>query len=237
MRKDITQYYASLLEENSKNPKHMWKTVNSILERNSKTTSVSTIKFEGQLIQRPKLVVESFNEHFVSVGAKLASKIETDVSDDPASYLKSRAATARFQFELVTVKHIRNLIRQLQCSKSPGSDKVPVKIIKDAIDAISLPLALIFNSSLQNGTFPKMWKVARVVPIFKSSQRTEVNNYRPISVLSVLSRLLVKIVYDQIYDFVKEHKIMSADQFAVCSLLNTTESWCENINNRKLYRI
>ena len=72
-----------------------------------------------------------------------------------------------------------------------------MKLIKDAIDAISLPLALIFNSSLQNRTFPKLWKVARVTPIFKSGQKTELNNYRQISVLSVFSRLLEKIVHDQ----------------------------------------
>ena len=114
-----------------------------------------------------------------------------------------------------------------------------MKVIKDTTDAISFPLALIFNISLQNGTFPKMWKVAKVTPIFKSGQRTEVNNNRWISFLSVFSRLLQKIVHDQIYNFVKEHKIMSANQFTfqkmhntVISLLNATESWYENIDNR-----
>ena len=54
---------------------------------------------------------------------------------------------------------------------------VPVKVMKDAIYVVSLPLASIFSSSLQNGTFPKMYKVAIVTPIFKSDQRTDVNNY------------------------------------------------------------
>ena len=105
-----------------------------------------------------------------------------------------------------------SLIRQLQCSKSPGPDKVPVKVKKDAIDAISLPLALIFNSS------------AKVTPILKSGQRTKVNNYRPIFVLSVFLRLLEKIVHDQIYAFVREHKIMSANQYAFQKRHNTVSS-------------
>ena len=156
-------------------------TVNSILERNSRTTPVSAIKFEGQLSQQTKLEVEFFNEHFVNVSAKLTS---------------------------------------LRCSKSPGTYKVPLKVRKDAIDALSLPLALIFNRSLLTGTFPKMWNVPRVRPISKSCLRTEMNNYRQISALTVFSILHENIVHDQIYDFIKELKISSADQFAFQKMHN-----------------
>ena len=94
---------------------------------------------------------------------------------------------------------------------------------------------------LQNGPFPNMWKIARVTPIFKSGQRTEVNNCRPIAILFVFPRLPEKVVHDQMYGFVKEHKIMSANKFAfqkmhdtVSSLIDATESCYENNDNRKL---
>ena len=125
--------------------------------------------------------------------------------------------------------------------KSPGPDKIPITLIKDAVDIISPPLTMIFNSSLRKGVFPDMWKVAKVTPMFKSGSRSEANNYRPISVVSVFSRILEKIVHNQIYEYLKATKAlkMSRSAFQKCcstitSLIDSTDNWYENIDNKQL---
>ena len=87
-------------------------------------------------------------------------------------------------------------IRSLSKTKSPGADRIPVEILKDVVHLVSKPLTLIYNASLEKGIFPQIWKLARVAPIYKTGSKTDLNNYRPISVLSAVSRILEKIVHD-----------------------------------------
>ena len=88
--------------------------------------------------------------------------------------------------------YVLNAIRQLKNGKAPGPDKISTTLIKDAADVIWKPLTMVFNSSLKYGIFPDIWKLARVTPVFKAGSRKDANNYRPISVISVLSRMLEK---------------------------------------------
>ena len=104
------------------------------------------------------------------------------------------------KFNLVSNIFILNSIKQLTNGKAPGPDKIPTMLIKDAGEVICKPLVMNFNSSLRHGTFPDIWKLAKVTPIFKSGSKSDANNYRPISVISLFSRILERFVHDQMYD-------------------------------------
>ena len=88
---------------------------------------------------------------------------------------------------------LKSIVNDLASNKSPGYDDISPKVIKAVIDSIHLPLCDIFYKSLQTGCFPDNLKIAKVVPIYKGDDKTLVNNYRPISVLSVFSKILEKI--------------------------------------------
>ena len=111
----------------------------------------------------------------------------------------------------------------------------------DVVKLLSKPLATIFNSSTEEGIFPDIWKLAMVSPIFKTGQKSDLCNYRPISILSVLSKLFEKIVHDQVSTFMKDHGLFSHCQHGfrqlhstVTSLLNVTELGYSNIDRRKV---
>ena len=111
-------------------------------------------------------------------------------------------------------------------------DKIPIILIKDATDLISQPLTMIFNSSLRKGVFPDIWKVAKVTPIFKSGSSSDTNNYRPISVVSVVPRILKRMVHNQIYEHLKATKAITISQSAfqkccstIKSLIYSTDKW------------
>ena len=136
---------------------------------------------------------------------------------------------------------ILNSIKQLQNGKAPGPDKIPTMPIKDAGEVICKPLAMIFNSSIRHDIFPDIWKLTRVTPIFKLGSRSDANNYRPISVISVFSRILQRIVQDQMYDYLRSRGIVTISQSAfpklcstVTSLIDSTEFWYENIDRKKV---
>ena len=90
---------------------------------------------------------------------------------------------------------------------------------------------LIFNTSIETSTFPVSWKIARVTPIYKEGEKSEKSNYRPISVLPVLSRLFEKLIYDQLYQYLEwggfltqESGFRALHSSATC-LLKCTDNW------------
>lgn len=91
--------------------------------------------------------------------------------------------------------------------KATGVDGISVKLLKIAGDSIVSPLTFLFNMSIANGTFPSEWKKAKVTPIFKAGESNLVNNYRPVSVLCVLSKILEKHVHNTLYDFLSKNKL------------------------------
>ena len=125
--------------------------------------------------------------------------------------------------------------------KASGPDRIPVGLVKDSSEFIALPLTLIYNASLVTGAFPNIWKVARVTPIFKSGARGDMNNYSPISVLSIFARILEKIVHDQLIDYLKEKRTLKKNQHAFrklhstnTSLVKSTDEWLNNIDSQKV---
>ena len=109
-------------------------------------------------------------------------------------------------FGTIDENYILDAISQLKTGKASGPDKVSITILKDVKDLIAKPLKIICNDSVINGVFPDIWKLAIVTPIFKSGAKNDANNYRPISVISIFSRMLERLVHDQLYDFLKANK-------------------------------
>ena len=172
------------------------------------------------------------NQHFVSVGPKLAERIKTTPNDNPLKHIKPNDS-ATLILKPVTNSQVLKGLKQLTNGKACGPDKIPTTLVKDAANFISYPLTLIYNSSIKNGIFPDLWKIAKVAAIFKSGKRCDSNNYRPISVLSIFSRVLEKIVHDQLHEFLKVNGILTNNQYAFRKLYSTIMSLINSTEQRK----
>ena len=100
-----------------------------------------------------------------------------------------------------TEKEIKTVITKLPPKKSSGYDDISHVILKEIGDAISAPLTVIFNKSLETGVFPSDMKIADISPLFKNGSQYLPNNYQPISLLPTISKLLEKIMHSRIYNF------------------------------------
>ena len=85
-------------------------------------------------------------------------------------------------------------IKQLDINKATGSDEIPMRLLKETANQIAPSLTMLFNKSLRLGIFPEEWKLANIVPIFKKGKRDFVENYRPIFLLPVISKVLERCV-------------------------------------------
>ena len=145
IRLSVTNYYQELVNKNKNDPKTigMWKTIDKILHKTSGTTAISELKDGDTIVKGQNQIAEKLNEHFVSIGPKLASKLMSE-----ESMLRS--------------------LKMLKSGKVPGPDGVPTNLVKDAAKFIAKPLATIFNASLAKGIVPDVWKLAKITPIFKT---------------------------------------------------------------------
>ena len=114
-------------------------------------------------------------------------------------------------------------------------------LIRDAADIICNPLATIYNSFMESGTFPNFWKLARVTPIFKSGDKSDENNSRPISIIFDFARIFERIIHDQQYEFQRTKSTLTPSQsafrtlhFTVTSLVSCAHNWYGNIDKKQL---
>ena len=115
---------------------------------------------------------------------------------------------------------------------------IPSKLLKMAASIVTPSLTAIFTKSIITGIYPTEWKMARVTPVFKKGEKSDLNDYRPISVIPVVSKVFEKIVYDQLYQYLNDNQLLSSCQSGfrslhstLTALLEATNSWSVNIDN------
>lgn len=103
----------------------------------------------------------------------------------------------------VTLDEVRVLLSKLDRFKASSPDNVPSVFYKELSSTICLPLSILYNKSIREGVFPSAWKVSSVTPVYKSGKRSDVSNYRPISILAAASKVFERIVFNRVYEHVK----------------------------------
>ena len=140
----------------------------------------------GNIITEGFLMAENLNEYFSSV----FTREDTSALPVPETKFEGRESDYLGQL-IVTPKMVAKKIRDMKDNKSPGVDGIPPpKLLLEIVEQISIPLATVFNLSIEEGVVPLEWKEANIIPLFKKGSRSKSENYRPVSLTSVICKLL-----------------------------------------------
>ena len=115
---------------------------------------------------------------------------------------------------------VENQLRLLKRSKATDPDNLLPGMLKDCSNELSGPLCYLINLTMINGIIPNEWKLAKVIPIFKYGDRTDPNNYRPISKLPILSKILERAMHSQLLDHLKKYHLTNC-QYGYCKNRST----------------
>ncbi|PNF19791.1 hypothetical protein B7P43_G14658 [Cryptotermes secundus] len=174
------------------NPQQFWKYVS---QHRKKYNDLTYLDDDGVLLNEPHDIVESFSKHFQSVFNRSTLGIDTLSLD--------KLCTDNLPLAYISNRDVQNAIKRLRPTKSVGTDGIPNFVIKGCSEILVPVLRYIFNLSLSQNSFPKLWKQAIIVPVFKKGKTSSVRNYRPIAILNNFSKVFEFIIHDHIYQFFK----------------------------------
>ena len=133
-----------------------------------------------------------------------------------------------FKLSTISEEFVKTELKKIRSSKSTG--------LADGSDAIARPLTVPMNRSIAEGSIPSHWKHAVVTPVYKSDSRTDPNNYTPISVLPVFSKILERAVHKMVYTYLQQHNLLSIYQYGFHSL-HSTSTCLADVTNTRLQNI
>uniref|UniRef100_A0A3P9M519 Reverse transcriptase domain-containing protein n=1 Tax=Oryzias latipes TaxID=8090 RepID=A0A3P9M519_ORYLA len=235
------EYYGKLLEENKSNIKKTWGILNTILRKGNKEDSYPKyfISKSEEIDQREE-IAKRFNDFFVNVGPELEKQIP-----DPGTFRKDvqmlidRNPSSMF-LNPVTENEILKTVRGMKGKLSTDVNGIDMALVKTVISGILKPLEYIFNLSFQTGSFPNQMKIAKVIPLYKTGNKHHFTNYRPVSMLPQLSKILEKMFITRLNSFIEKHKILDEGQYGFRSnrstslaLMNVIENITNAIDNKK----
>ena len=232
LRRTKENYYRQKCIEFKHNTTKLWKMINRIISKeNDKTNCIEYLKIENINHYDSKVIAEEFGKYFSNVGKNLAKNIPKSQCS-VENYLKKIPANTKSLFMTPTTpQEIQEIISGLANKSSSGYDNITNTLLKQLQFSLSEPLTIIFNKSLESGEFPHEMKKADVIPLYKAKEKYLVMNYRPISLLLTISKVLEKIVYKRTYGFLNDTNQLYQSQYgfrsghscesAICELVGT----------------
>ena len=212
VRESKKNYFGTNLNLNKKNPKKTWDLLKEAANLNKTNDNVDKLMSGNTTINDPGQIAEQFNDYFVNIGTSISQSI-THTNAKPEDFMPNLQNIIELDLGNISPTHICDIIKSLPAKNSLDSDGISANLLKKIANEISVPIAHVFNLSVVNGVFPSKLKRSRTVPIFKSGDPTQCDNYRPISLLSQLSKILEKIVSIQLTNHLDRNNLLYEHQY------------------------
>ena len=210
-----SEYFKEKIEENKNNPKKLWQSIKEIGLKSKSGEAKLCLNIDDVICHDPKTISDSFVSFFTNVASSLVAKLPAcrniySVSSECFKSFYSSRNMNKSQFVLKPVSE-DFIYKELTClnpSKSTGLDEIPARFIKDGAYVLKIPITFIVNLSITSGEVPEGMKIARVKPLYKKNSPLDVGNYRPVSILSIVSKILERSVHLQLSNFLSENNLL-----------------------------
>ena len=210
------------------NPKALFQYINQ--KTKPRETVPDLTKPNGELTENSQEKAQVLNEFFGSVFTNEADSEFPDCDFEVENLLTELTVSEDQMFKVLS---------GLNPSKSPGPDLIHPRVLKELAPQLAHPLTMLFTKTIKHGKIPRKWKVAEVRPIFKKGNKASPNNYRPVSLTSIVCKVFECFVRDALYNHLISNNLLSKDQFGFCQgrscvtqLLATIHDWMLNLDNK-----
>lgn len=215
------------------NSKSYWSLIRKLMKGNGDGYTIPSLldPVTNVLLHEDKAKANLLNNYFCSI-----STIDDSNHDPPDLPLRTDSL---LQNIVISEQDIKDILLNLQTGKACGDDIISHEMLKSTAETICKPLSILFNYSLRMCKFPCTWKIARVMPLFKKDDKSIPSNYRPISLLSCIGKVMERAVYKYVYNYIFEHSLLCSHQSGflrghstVFQLLEMYHQICKNLDDR-----
>lgn len=206
------KYFETALEKNKNDLRKTWDILRSAMGRsNDKSCIIDEIKLDGNSFTSDMEIASSLNDYFTSIADEITAKINPTTIDPLCTIQNS---DNHFRFEAITSPQLNNIVKKMDSKKSKDMFNMSNQLLKKIFSAIAVPFSHIINLSLSSGLVPTQMKKAKVIPIYKrKGDKTSPTNYRPISLLPILSKILEKVVANQLTRYLDSNELLYKHQY------------------------
>ncbi len=209
-------YYDSKFVQYSNNPKKIWSLLNDLTGNKKSSTNrvIPHVVADGKNISSPPEIANTFNSFFVKAGQNISDSVPPSTRS-PESFFNptENPPPPDLEFGNINSWHVSDIIKSFPNKQSLDIDGISLKLLKFVRNEVCIPLAHIFNLSFESGIFPSKLKINRTVPIFKNEDPSLCDNYRPISLIPTLSKIIEKIAAVTLTNHLQLNKLLHINQF------------------------
>ena len=218
-------YYHDLFAKHCKDIKKTWEIMRSIIKKKNDKTSISdTFKINDQESSNPNEITNGFCNYFTNIGSDLSKKIPAPTKTYD-NYMINETPINSLFLPPCDDNEVGTIIQLLKGKKSSGHDGISSWLIKQLREQLCYPISLVINKSIEEGIFPDMLKMAKIIPIYKAKEKDSFSNHRPISLLSSISKIYEKNIYKRLYKYIEP--FLYPRQFGFRSKRSTTQAVIE----------
>ena len=210
------QFIKTSIVENKGNPTQLWRVLQDLgCSKKCKTKETNIgLNIDNSICFDKVKVATHFNNFFSDIAGNLVDKLPPIIGKYGYDFVKKfyqdkvSMLGGGFSFTPVSKEHVLKMLIGLNSHKATGLDGMPARFIIDSANIICKPLCHIVNLSIQSGEFPCDIKKAKITPIYKKKAKTEAGNYRPVSVLSIISKIIEKIACEQLTEYLDSNSLL-----------------------------
>lgn len=221
LRVSKQKFYESRFTRSRNNIKLTWNVINGLLNRNKNRNGIESIILREETITDKTIIARAFNDYFSSIATDLDRQLP-QCNIDPAFYVKKSSRDSIF-LRPVNRREVERIIMKLKNSTF-GCHSIPTFLVKLVCQVVSTPLSELINCSFAAGQFPTVLKNATITPIHKSGPTDQLNNFRPISVLPLFSKIFEKCYAERLMNFLTKHNLITKSQFGFLGGKSTVDA-------------
>ena len=189
-----------------------WTILVDILKNKKRKFLPDYFIIDGHMSNDNTLIANEFNNYFANIGQSLSNSIKQPKNRSFKEYLKN-PPTSKLTFKNISEGDTLKIINNLKTKKSSGHDGLSLNLLKDIKLELAKPITFIINQSLNTGIFPDKMKIAKITPIHKQNDETRIENYRPISLLPAISKIIERAIFYQITTYFNINKLFHNNQY------------------------
>ena len=210
--------------------------------KSNSASTINSLKVGNSETDDPAEIANGFNDFFINIADNIKEPTEPTSHEKLKEYCKEKIPEdVVFDLPMLTKDKVIKYLKHLDIRKSTGTDDIGPRLLRMSSPIIAESLTYICNLSIKTGSFPERWKEGKVKPLHKGGPSNDPNNFRPISILPVLSKLFEKHVHEGLINFLEKYKLLHDTQSGFrrnhsceTALIHMVEKWLKALDNGEL---